>query len=131
MSPDTGRRALEGHSQNLLGTEKTTACEEPWRRQIKQGKIDAERESTWGHRASERQLETKKERAWTGFLWTRMKTGHAKQREQELRANKILQHSNPRAAPRSTERPKGKGTAQSGLEIKISSRLTLKLEIFT
>jgi hypothetical protein len=36
MSPDVGRRALEGHSQNLLGTERTKAREEPWRRPERQ-----------------------------------------------------------------------------------------------
>jgi hypothetical protein len=35
-----------------------------------------------------------------------LKTGHTKQREHELRANKFLRHCNPRVGPRPTERSK-------------------------
>jgi hypothetical protein len=99
---------LRAGRPHLHWIEATERRSEDLATQFKQGRTDAERESAWGHPTSKRQLETKKERAWPGFLWTRMKTGHAKQREQELQVDKILRHINPRVGPICTERPKGK-----------------------
>jgi hypothetical protein len=55
--------------------------------------ITSIRKTESGHSTSKRQMQMKKERAWPGFLWTRMKTGHVKQREQELRAESRTQRT--------------------------------------